>query len=412
MGDWTLEYLAPFFDITSMQIGPSAHICAAVPNALAMDRWENFPSAALATSGRVATGCGIDAEACRRSGLGEAVELMKSCVWGEEARLTATIRALGPRAVHPDLINGFSAGQIRDRDRTNRYLAGYDWVPPPVQDDKPIDWMAAEDAATGAEVFVPSDAVLIGLREAGDVNAVAVADSNGCACGPTAKAAKRAALMELIERDAAARWWFGGRRGRILPISVLSAHPDLVGHVQDRARRCRLFDISSDIKLPVVAATSFEPDGTIVALGFSAKPDLASAATSAVIEMLAIETSLPPWRMVSDDLAMMTWITQTDATCAPLADFIENDVDVEQQLACGAWSLEACIEAALRCNCRVLFTDLSRGDHRSPVFRAISPELCQLRPRLGKERLAGGHYFYRRSFGGCDAKLLAPLIPL
>lgn len=388
MVDWNLEYLAPCFDITSMQIGPSAHICAAVPNALARVRWTNFPPAADASLGRVATGCGIDAEACRRSGLGEAVELIKSCVWGDEAQINATIRSLGSNAVHPDAINGFSSHQQRDRDRINLALTGQDWVPPPVHDDQPIDWIAAEDAATGAEVWVPADTVLIGLREAGDGAAVAVADSNGCACGPTAEASKWAAIMELIERDAAARWWFGGWKGRLLPLTILSAHPALLNDLQDRTRECRLLEITSDLGVPVVVAASFERDGSVVALGFSAKPDLASAATCATIEMLAIETTLPPWRNVTDDPATMTWITQTNATHAPLSNYVEKDDEVEQRSARGVLSLDACIEAVLRCNCRVLFVDLCRGDYRSPVFRAISPELCQIRPRLGKKRLA------------------------
>ena len=40
--------------------------------------------------------------------------------------------------------------------------------------------------------------------------------SSGCAAGPTEDAAALRAMLELIERDAAALWWRGGRRGRAI----------------------------------------------------------------------------------------------------------------------------------------------------------------------------------------------------
>ena len=39
--------------------------------------------------------------------------------------------------------------------------------------------------------------------------AVAIGDSNGCASGATLEEAKTAAILELIEWDATARWWYG-----------------------------------------------------------------------------------------------------------------------------------------------------------------------------------------------------------
>ena len=156
-----------------------------------------------------------------------------------------------------------------------------------------MDWIEAEEAGTGRSLYVLADAVLIGLRKPGDAAAVAVADSNGCACGPIPETAKLAGLLELIERDAAARWWYGKRKRPPLAMAVLDAHPELRAFLTKRSRICRLFEITTDLAVPVVAAASFEPDGTVVALGFAAKVDLAMVASAATVEMLAIETSLP-----------------------------------------------------------------------------------------------------------------------
>ena len=291
--DWRLGHLEPFFDVLPMPSGPLVHICAVVPNARALENWPDFPVAALPASGRVATGCVLTRAASRQSGIGEAVELMKSCVWGDEQLVTVTAGALGPCVVHPDRLNGFSSSQMRFRERTNQILAGHDWVPAPFHEDAPLDWIEAEEAGTGRSLYILADAVLIGLRKPGDAAAVAVADSNGCACGPIPETAKLAGLLELIERDAAARWWYGKRKRPPLDMAVLDAHPELRAFLTKRSRICRLFEITTDLAVPVVAAASFEPDGTVVALGFAAKVDLAMAASAATVEMLAIETSLP-----------------------------------------------------------------------------------------------------------------------
>lgn len=385
--EWRLGHLEPFFDTLPMPGFPQVRICAALPNARAFEKWPDFPAAALPSSGRVATGCGLTWAACRRSGIGEAVELMKSCLWGDEDLITATASALGSRAVRPDRINGFSTNQVRARARTNHTLAGHDWVPEPFRADMALDWIEAEEVATGRRLYVPADAVLIGLRKPGDAGAVAVADSNGCACGPTPEAAMCAGLLEVIERDAVARWWYGKRRRPPLSLSILEAQPDLRAFLTRRARICRLFDITTDLAVPVVAAASFEEDGTVIALGFAAKPDLAAAALAATVEMLAIETSLPPWRDLSSDPRAQAWVNQARACDPPLQEGSLPPEAAPPQGAEATWQLEACIHSLMAHSCQVLFVNLSRGDLQAPVYKAIVPELCHMKPRFGKPRL-------------------------
>ena len=383
---WRLGHLEGMFDIVSMPSAAPMHICAALPNSRALERWPDFPTAALPTSGRIANGCGLTAAASRRSAIGEAVELLKTCAWGDEPVIRATVKDLGARAIRPETLNGFSRSQIESRVQENRRLAGQDWIPASRRDDVPLDWMQAEDAQTGGLLYVPADAVLIGRRDAGDPAAVAVAESNGCACGPTVEAAKCAALMELIERDAAGRWWYGQRRRQGLDPAILGALPELCAYLSSRSRRFFLFNITTDLAVPVVAAASCEPDGTVVALGFAAKTNLTDAARAATIEMLATETSLPPWRDIGDDAVARTWVKRVCAFDLPVFADVESAVSPLPGNNT-SWTLDACLATLLSRNCRVLFVDLSRRDARAPVFSAFSPELCHIRPRFGKMRL-------------------------
>ena len=54
-------------------------------------------------------------------------------------------------------------------------------------------------------------------------------------------------------------------------------------------RRSWLLDITTDIGVPCVAALSCRPDGTGFAFGLAARPKLAAAARSAIVEMCQLE---------------------------------------------------------------------------------------------------------------------------
>ena len=385
--DEPLDQLAPCFDMTMAQFWPGAYVGAAVPNDRAMARWPDFPRAALPASGRIATGCGIDEAACRLSGLGEAVELAASCVWGDEALVEASAAELGDTAISLDALNGFSPDQTADRFSWNDRWSGFDWRPRLISSVERRQWIAAREAATGVAKLVPAEFVLIGMREAGDEAAGAIADSNGCACGRTPVAAQLAAVLELIERDAAGRWWFGRRRRPTLAADVLQHWPDLCRNLAARPRRTRLFDITTDLSVPVVAAASFEPDGSCVALGFAARLSLTAAAVAAASEMLAVETSLPPWRDVAGDPVAEVWLREANAALPPLGPSERRTGDPEADAMSAGSGLDLCIAAAERCGCRILFVDLTRPCLGVPVFRALSAELCHIKPRFGKPRL-------------------------
>jgi ribosomal protein S12 methylthiotransferase accessory factor len=117
--------------------------------------------------------------------------------------------------------------------------------------------------------------------------------STGSAAGTCWEAAVLHGLLELIERDAASLWWRGGNRGR-------SIRPGDEAQVMAQAllsrlrrnvstRRSWLLDITTDIAVPCVAAVSCRVDGFGLAFGLAARPTLAAAARSAILEMCQIE---------------------------------------------------------------------------------------------------------------------------
>jgi ribosomal protein S12 methylthiotransferase accessory factor len=117
--------------------------------------------------------------------------------------------------------------------------------------------------------------------------------STGSAAGTSWDAAALHGVLELIERDAASLWWRGGNRGRSI------ARQDEASFVAEAllsrlrqgasARRSWLLDITTDLGVPCVAAVSCLTDGFGLAFGLAARPALAAAAHSAILEMCQVE---------------------------------------------------------------------------------------------------------------------------
>ena len=381
--------LDDFYDIILLPTGPEPiHLAVALPNG----RYRavpHFPRAALPESGRVPSGRGLTKEACRQSCLGEAAELVSCCAWGNEALVTATARALGSQALPIWALDGLSPAQIAARVDWNRAYAGFDWRPRAFDPDAAIDWFLVTSAFDGSTCLAPADFVLIGRREAGDVEAVAVADSNGCAAGSSAEAAKFAALLELIERDATARWWYGRRARRSIALGELcEAMPSLAAFASEaRDRDARIFDITTDLGVPAFAAVSADPDGTGIALGFAAKATRGDAVVSALTEMLQMEFSLAMARAEPEASPQWTqWIAEVTLATAPLDAGLHRDA--ESFIAETApVTLNAALDACEKSHTGIWFAEMTRAEIGAPVFRALSTELCHYKPRFARARL-------------------------
>ncbi len=362
-----------------------------------------FPQAATPEAGRLASGRGLTAAAARRSALGEAAELVSACAWGDEAVVTATMAALGPAAIPPAALTGFTAQQLAARDAWNARHGGFDWRPAPFDETREIAWMEVADAYGGSPAFAPADAVLIGRREAGDADAVAIGDSSGCAAGETVAAATLAAVLELVERDATGRWWYGGRRRPPIGPAAAGLPAGLAGFLTERTRQTVLFDITTDLGIPVVAAVSAEADGRDVALGFAARLDTPAAACAAATEMLQMEVALDAARELGREAAdWWTWRRRVTTALPPLDAAgrlppvrLATGRRVAGRRADGRRTgerplagLGAVLEALDRAAVPLWTVELTRPAIGVPVVRALSTALCHAKPRFARRRLS------------------------
>lgn len=115
----------------------------------------------------------------------------------------------------------------------------------------------------------------------------------GCAASTSVAAATLHALLELVERDAAALWWRGGARGRLLPAESAAARhaAALTCRLRGNAagRQTWLLDITTDLGIPVIAAVSARPDGRCFTYGVACRLTHVAAAAAAVFELCQME---------------------------------------------------------------------------------------------------------------------------
>jgi ribosomal protein S12 methylthiotransferase accessory factor len=153
-------------------------------------------------------------------------------------------------------------------------------------------WTVATDLADGRPVRMPADLCFRRLAAERDIDPPWPL-SVGCAAAPDLAKATLLGLLELIERDAAALWWRGGRRARLIAADTAAQAEAAQLLVQLRGdasgRRSWLLDITSDIRIPVIAAVSCNEDGFGFCCGLAARPTLVAAARRAIIEMCQME---------------------------------------------------------------------------------------------------------------------------
>lgn len=152
---------------------------------------------------------------------------------------------------------------------------------------QPPAWTWAASLDDGSPTLLPADLCFRRLEAERDLDPPWPLGT-GCGAAPDRLSATLHGLLELIERDAVARWWQGDHPGRAMPpgpgAQVLAAL-----RRGSPGRMSWLLDISGPLGVPVVVAASCERSGRGLCCGFAARATLAAAADAAAMEMAQME---------------------------------------------------------------------------------------------------------------------------
>jgi oxazoline/thiazoline synthase len=318
-----------------------------------------------------------DAQA-KASAIGEAIERHSGVFQGYESRQRRRFADFRPgEAMHPNAIMLFSEAQLRKG--PTAALLPWDSTPARFDDEAPTDWSPAWSLTRRRPVLLPTGCAFYFYEGPGSDQLLAT--SNGCAAGNTYSEAIVQAFLELVERDAYAIWWYNRLRcPAIDPGSLRDPYlRRAAGRHARLGRRLWLFDITSDLGIPVVAAISVRSDlQDDICIGAGAHFDPEIAAQRAVSEV----GQFLPFRQVAAArelrLADHPWLLPQGE--APLRGDAASDGAPPGELA-------TALSVARWHGLEVIALDQTRPDVGLPVVRVVVPGLRHFWPRLAPGRL-------------------------
>ena len=337
----------------------------------------------------------------RASALAESLERYCGVFDGTEPRIRSVFADLGPSAIWPNDYMLFSDRQYAERERHNLKDHKAHWVPEPFNSDTQIDWTPLWSLTDERVRYLPTSMCYFGYR--GSDPMFGRGDSNGCALGSVLEEAILQGLLELVERDAVALWWYNRvpRAGVDLSTSDDPYIAELVAHYASLYRSLWVLDVTSDLGIPTFAALSKrtdKPEQDII-YGFGCHLDPAVALTRAVTEINQSLDAVPAFHQPQTknsylglQEAVAWWRTVRTENHGYLApDPVLTPVDIRNIASQATDDLARdiinCVERLKSAGIEVLVLDQSRPDIEFPAVRVIAPGLRHFWARFGPGRL-------------------------
>jgi bacteriocin biosynthesis cyclodehydratase domain-containing protein len=336
-----------------------------------------------------------EAEA-RAGALAEAAERVSAEDRGSRPRIRAAFRDINDIALHPNECMLYSARQFRDRRRWNRSAWPTARVPVPFDPGAEIDWSPTWSLTRNTVRFLPT-AYLYGAHPTRPRERFCLADSNGCAAGATPDEALLRALLELVERDAVALWWYTRARRPAVDLGAVGDGPlDTLRHSYAAIQReLWVLDITTDLGIPAYAAISRRTNARTedIMLGFAAHLCPRTAILRAVMEMHQMTAVIGATNSAygAGPRYLSRWLQRArvarERYLLPTGDCparVAADPDVADDSAAGVTRCRRVLEER---GLEVLAVDLTRADIGVPVVRAVVPGLRHFWPRFAPGRL-------------------------
>lgn len=337
----------------------------------------------------------------KASAVGESLERYSGAFQRDEERINARVDQLAGAAIDPATLLLYSESQYATRDRWNAFGLRAAQVPERFEPSMSIDWTPVWSLAGNGRKFLPTACAFFGYAAQQGAR-FADADSNGCAAGSSLEEALLQGMLELVERDAVAIWWYNRcRRPRFDLDTFKEPYLDtLQDTYRSLGRELFVLDLTTDLGITVCAAVSRRVGHATedIVLGFGAHLDPRIALLRSVTEM---NQSLPAVHpagqpdgtyLYSDHAAIDWWRTATfecnryllpdgsrpATTRASLIDRSSGDLRDD---------ITRCVEAAARVGIDFYALDQTRPDIGLDVVRVVAPGLRHFWPRYAPGRL-------------------------
>ncbi|WP_116049821.1 TOMM precursor leader peptide-binding protein [Amycolatopsis palatopharyngis] len=335
----------------------------------------------------------IDAEV---GALCEAVERYSGGYHGDELTVSGSLRTLGADAVHPNASMLYAEEQYRTRRTWNQAHATYQYVCEPFDESAVLDWTPLWSLTEQRQRLLPTGLLYFGAPDA-DGRGCVRADSNGNAAGSSIEDAILQGLLELIERDAVALWWYNRTP---VPGIDLAAFGDpwleeMVSEYAGVGRELWALDVTTDLDVPVMVAMSRSVTGTRerIMFGFGAHLDPLSALRRAVCELNQMLPAVLDDDCAFEDPDARAWLR--GATVANQPYLLPADGASPRTPASFRFThrddvrddVRALVRTVANHGMETLVLDQTRPDIELPVVKVVVPGLRSFWARFAPGRL-------------------------
>ncbi len=350
-----------------------------------------------ATLRSASMGKGVTEIQAKVSALCEALERYCCRYEGDSSAVRASLEAMGERAIDPRSILLFSEKQYALREEVNARSDSWNYVPEPFDPQEQIEWTPVRSLIHGTKSYVATAQCWFGYPF--DLQRRFVqACSNGCASGNTLEEAIFQGMMELVERDSVALWWYN--RLSVPALNLESFALPYLDQVQkahrDRYQRALwVLDVTSDTEIPTFVAVSTKQGREVPepVFGFGAHRDPQIALLRAVTELNQMLSIVETANRGEHDSHLRRFLEGTiweqlqflkPNTSVPTRtkahfDYTPSDDILED--------VRLCADHLYALGMETFALDMTRPDIGLPVVRVIVPGLRHFWRRLAPGRL-------------------------
>lgn len=341
-----------------------------------------------------AMGKGLTIASSRAGALAEALE-RQSMIWqGDEPVRVARMNDL-ERAIHPQEIQLYSAAQIADAELDSSPTHRFHYVPHTFMEDQEHAWSQVRSIADDKRAWIPTSLAYLSVPQTGPGSLRGC--SNGVAAGNSVDEALLQGLLELVERDSVALWWYPRAHRPGIDLDAID-DPRVraaLAPLRARGREVWVLDITSDLGIPAMTALTSTPEGGRVLMGFGAHIDPIIAVVRALTEVCQSESGVSDWKAESapdgvpegvpeiEGEWLSTVTTATDPWLAPhgTAPLARaSTLNLHE-------SIDAVLAALSNAGLEAWWMDLTRRDIGLPVVRTVVPGLRHFWNRFAPGRL-------------------------
>jgi ribosomal protein S12 methylthiotransferase accessory factor len=328
-------------------------------------------------------GKGHTAAQSRASALCEAIERYAFCWTGEEPVIRKSYNELKHEAINPIELQFFSEQQLSQNNSV--YIKkSPQWIPLPFDPDKELSWTPAWSLTENKLKYVPLQYCYSMVPTVAEEQMFPFS-SNGNAAGNCIEEAIVQGILELVERDATAIWWYNRiKRPQVYLDNFNDTYfNEIYKHYMELGWDLWVLDVTHDLGIPSVVALAKNKKNGHFTIGFGAHLSMYIAVQRAITEMH--QTFDPQGN--HDPVWKEHEIEQTDFLYPDNNTTTQSDTHVVNKNISLKDDIFDCVERIKNNGMEMVILNYTRPDIGVPTVKVIVPGLRHFWRQLGPGRL-------------------------